>query len=112
AHHLPGEPKLAADRLDRLLLGEIGPTDLRDRLHYQHPPTGSQVPHGSHCGPAVAGVPIGCRSPRKRGPYSMRIHSQPVRTENDNGYIAPFLSTNPAAGLENWLPELVRGDLV
>jgi hypothetical protein len=23
----------------------------------------------------IPGVPIGCRSPRKRGPYSMPIHS-------------------------------------
>jgi hypothetical protein len=46
-----------------------------DRLHYQHPQTGSHVPHGSHCGPTVAGVPIGCRSPRKRSPYSMPIHT-------------------------------------
>src|SRR6185437_3957179 len=74
AHDLPRHPKLAADRLYRLLLREIGPTDLRDRLHYQHPRTGPHVPHGSHCGPAVPGVPIGCRSPQKRGPYSMPNH--------------------------------------
>jgi hypothetical protein len=74
AHDLPRYPKLAADRLDRLLLDQIGPPDLRNRLHYQHPKTGSHVCHGSHCGPAVPGVPIGCRSPRKRGPYSMPIH--------------------------------------
>ena len=29
--------QLAADRLDRLALNEIGPTDLPDRLHHQHP---------------------------------------------------------------------------
>ena len=33
-------------------------------------PPGSHLPRGSHCEPAVPGVPIGCRSPRKRGPYS------------------------------------------
>src|SRR6266581_1343048 len=75
AHDLPRYPKLAADRLDRLLLNEKRATDLCDRLHYQHPQTSSHVPHGSHCGPLVPGVPIGCRSPRKRGPYSMRIHT-------------------------------------
>src|SRR6516164_3974889 len=35
----------------------------------------SHVPHRSHCGPVIAGVPIRCRSPRKRGPYSMPIHT-------------------------------------
>src|SRR3954454_23812498 len=74
AHDFPRYPKLAADRLDRLLLGEIGPPDLRNRLHCQHPKTGSHLRHGSHCGPAVPGVPIGCRLPRKRGPYSTPIH--------------------------------------
>jgi hypothetical protein len=54
---------------------ESCPTDLRDRLHYQHPRPGPRIPHGSHCGPTVPGVPIGCRSPRKRGPYSMPIHT-------------------------------------
>src|SRR5207245_2571808 len=76
AHDPSRHPKLAANRLDRLVLGKIRPTDLRDRLHYQHPQPGPRIPHGSHCGP-VPGVPIGCRSPRKRGPYSMPIHSRP-----------------------------------
>src|SRR5437867_1673355 len=67
---------LAANRLNGFVLGEIRPTDLRDRLHYQHPRPGPRIPHGSHCGPTVPGVPIGCRSPRKRGPYSMPIHTQ------------------------------------
>ena len=62
AHDLPRHPKLAANRLDRLLLGEMRPTDLRDRLHYQHPQPGPHVPHGSHCGPA-----------RPRGPDWMPI---------------------------------------
>ena len=75
AHDLPRYPKLAADRLDRLLLGKVGPPDLCNRLHYQHPKTGSHVRYGSHCGPAVPGGPFGCRSPRKRGPYSMPIHT-------------------------------------
>jgi hypothetical protein len=33
----------------------------------------AHVPWGSHCGPAVPGVPIGCRSPPKWGPYSPSI---------------------------------------
>src|SRR6266581_2689841 len=37
AHDLPRYPKLAADRLDRLLLNEKRATDLCDRLHYQLP---------------------------------------------------------------------------
>src|SRR6202008_3111529 len=74
AHDPSRHPKLAANRLDRLPLNEKRATDLRDRLHYQHPLPGSHVPHGSHCGPTVPGVPIECRSPRKRGPYSMPIH--------------------------------------
>src|SRR4051812_24701438 len=77
AHNLPRYPELAADRLDRLLLGKVGPPDLRNRLHYQHPKTGSHVHHKSHCGPAVPRVPFGCRSPRKRGPYSTPNHTRP-----------------------------------
>src|SRR5216683_1034277 len=61
AHDPSRHPKLAANRLDRLVLGEIRPTDLRDRLHYQHPQPGPRIPHGSHCGPAVPGVLIACR---------------------------------------------------
>src|SRR5712692_7084948 len=75
AHGSARQAKLAADRLDRLLLNQICPTDLRNRLHDQHPPPGPHVPHGSHCEPAVPGVPIGCRSPPKRGPYSMPIYT-------------------------------------
>src|SRR5436189_2646220 len=71
AHDPSRYPKLAANRLNGFVLGEIRPTDLRNRLHHQHPQPGPRIPHGSHCGPAVPGVPIGCRSPRKRGPYSM-----------------------------------------
>jgi hypothetical protein len=60
--------------------GPRAPTDLRNRLHHQHPQPGPRIPHGSHCGPAVPGVPIGCRSPRKRGPYSMPIHTVPAQS--------------------------------
>src|SRR6266436_917080 len=44
AHNLPRHPKLAANRLDRLLSSEIRAPDLRDRLHYQHPQPGPHVP--------------------------------------------------------------------
>src|SRR4051795_6885943 len=40
AHHLAGETQLPADALDRLLVNEIRPADLRDRLHNQHPDLG------------------------------------------------------------------------
>src|SRR5205823_8948786 len=60
---------------------------------------------------------------RKSGHHRSPLGRQPGRTDNDNGYIAPFLSTNPAlrlcepealaaVGLENLLAEPVRGDLV
>ncbi len=85
AHHPSRYPKLAANRPDRFILGEIRPTDLCDRLHYQHPRPGPRIPHGSHCGLAVPGVPIGCRSPRKRGPYSMPIHNVWIRRAAGRG---------------------------
>jgi len=40
AHRPPRNPQLADNRLDRLPLNEIGATDLRDRLHNQHPNLG------------------------------------------------------------------------
>src|ERR1700676_715602 len=71
---LPRDPKLPADRLDRLLLNEIRPAYLRNRLHDQHPELGLHVPW-KPVWTLVPGVPIGCRLPRKRGPYSTPIHS-------------------------------------
>jgi hypothetical protein len=64
---LPRQPKLAADRLDRLLLREIGPPDLHDRLHYQHPRTGSHVPYGSHCDPPSPGARLDAGHPENGG---------------------------------------------
>src|SRR5579862_8009007 len=46
ANYFPRQAEFPADRLDRLLLNEIRPPDLRDRLHYQHP--WPHVPHGGH----------------------------------------------------------------
>src|SRR6202022_2944705 len=71
---LPRDPKLPADRLDRPLLNEIRPADLRNRLHDQHPELGLHVPW-KPVWTLIPGVPFGCRSPRKRGPYSTPIHS-------------------------------------
>ena len=75
AHDFARQAKLATDRLDRLLLKKIGAPYLRHRLHNQHPSPGPHVPHGSHCEPAVPGVPFGRRSPPKRGPYSTPIYT-------------------------------------
>ena len=41
AHHLPRQTKIPADQADRPLLNKMSPTDLRNRLHYQHPSIGS-----------------------------------------------------------------------
>ena len=67
--------KLAADRLDRLTMNKIGATDFRNRLHHQHPNLGFHDLMEATVDPCP-GVPIGCRSPRKRGPYSMPKHIQ------------------------------------
>src|SRR5215211_1223428 len=45
------------------------------RFHNQHPNLGFQEPWKPVWN-LSPGVPIGCRSPRKRGPYSMPIHRQ------------------------------------
>src|SRR5471032_2441750 len=74
-HDLPGNTEVTADRLDRLTVNEIRATDLRNRLHDQHSNLSSHE-NGSQCGPLSDGVPIGCRSPRKRGPYSMPKHTR------------------------------------
>ena len=62
AHDLARQMKLAADRLDRLLLQEIGPTYLCNRLHDQHPPLGSPGPPRE----ATVNPPLG-------GPFWMPI---------------------------------------
>ena len=71
-HDFPRHPQLAADRLDRFALLKIRPADFGDRLHNQHPDLDLRsskviVDH------VVSRVPIGRRSPRKRGPYSTPI---------------------------------------
>jgi len=35
----------------------------------------------------IPGVPIGCRSPRKRGPYSMPIHTIDGNSSNNNSLV-------------------------
>jgi hypothetical protein len=93
--------------LDRFVLGEIRPTDLRDRLHHQHPRPGPRIPHGSHYGPAVPGVPIGCRSPRKRGPYSTPLHTVGLIDSGACGNRRRGTWTSPTA-LDDLHPELHR----
>src|ERR1700688_1763952 len=78
---LPRDPKLPADRLDRPLLNEIRPADLRNRLHDQHPELGLHVPW-KPVWTLIPGVPFGCRSPRKRGPYSTPIHTRTADTDD------------------------------
>ncbi len=73
ADGLPRQSQFSADRLDRLALYEIRPPNLPNRLHNQHPCLGFQESWKSVWTPCP-GVPIGCRLPRKRGPYCMPIH--------------------------------------
>src|SRR5262245_29989289 len=54
-------------------MNKIGATDLRNRLHHQHPNLGFHDSMEATVDPCP-GVPIGCRSPRKRGPYSTPKH--------------------------------------
>ena len=73
-YDLPRYTQLPADRLDRLALSKKRATDLPNRLHDQHPNLGFQEswkPMWTLC----PGVPIGCRSPRKGGPFCMPIHT-------------------------------------
>jgi hypothetical protein len=56
-------------------LGEISPTKFSDRLHPQHLELG--LPKSRRPVRAlISGVKIGCRSPRRRGPYSTPIHTR------------------------------------
>src|SRR6185437_9519489 len=75
--HLARYAKFPADRLDRLTMNKIGATDLRNRLHHQHPNLGFHDVMEATVDPCP-GVPIGCRLPRIRGPYSMPKHIQPA----------------------------------
>jgi len=56
-------------------------------------------PTESHCGPAAPGVPIGCRSPRKRGPYSTPIHikalAERLNPKRPMCYIIQMAKTRP-----------------
>src|SRR5262245_39470558 len=87
ADHLPHDlaryAQLPADRFDRLPLSKKRPTNLRNRLHDQHPNLGFQE-SWKPLWTRYPGVPIGCRSPRKRGPFCMPIHTK--RGETINGY--------------------------
>ena len=72
---LPRQPQLSTDRLDRLAVRKIRSANLRNRFHNQHPSLGfpeSWKPVWTQ----RPGVPIGCRSPRKRGSYCTPKHTQ------------------------------------
>src|SRR4029077_7506709 len=84
ADHLARYPKLSADRLDRLTINKIGATDLRNRLHHQHPNLGFHDLVEATVDP-YPGVPIGCRLPRKWGPYSMPKHTNGPNRLNASG---------------------------
>jgi hypothetical protein len=75
-------------------LSNVNKALLLEKVREFDPFTDDNDPHGEHDfgaidflgqkfffkldyygGPLVPGVPIGCRSPRKRGPYSMPIHT-------------------------------------
>jgi hypothetical protein len=76
-------------------LYEVPATDLRDRLHDQHPEPGSRD-HGSTLGPDADGVPIGRRSPPQRGPSSTPIHRH--RGRWSVGAVASTLVVASSAG--------------
>ncbi len=72
---LSGDVQLPANLLDRLFLNKKRPANLGDRFHNQHSNLGlpkSRRPLWT----LSPGVPIGCKSPQKRGPYSMLIHTR------------------------------------
>src|SRR5437899_4456989 len=76
-HDLSRYTQVPANLLDRLVLNEKRPTNLGDRFHNQHSNLGlpkSRRPMWT----LSPGVPIGCKSPQKRGPYSMLIHTPPI----------------------------------
>ena len=74
ADHFARYAKLPADRLDGLTMNKIDATDLRNRLHHQHPHLGFHDSMEATVDPCPGG-PIGCRLPRIRSPYSMPKHS-------------------------------------
>ena len=63
----------------------------------------------------IPGGPIGCRSPRKRGPYSMPIHTEfPAEAIRQAGYHAVCRGErrwNGVAILAQWVPVVTRVDL-
>ena len=82
ANHFSRDAKIATDCLDRLLLREKRLTDFGNRFHDQHLDQGP-LKIRKPIRALVPGVPIGRRSPPKRGPYSTPIHN----------FIAEFVET-------------------
>ena len=93
---LPRYAQLTADRLDRLALFEKRAANFRNRFHDQHPNLGFQEPW-KPVWTLCAGVPIGCRSPRKGGPYSTPKHTQGC--DGLHGCSFPFQTVSPARSL-------------
>ena len=63
AHDLARKPILATDRFDRLLLNKIRASDLRDRLHHQHPRPDPHVPMGVTVDPPSGGARLDADHP-------------------------------------------------
>src|SRR2546429_6618174 len=81
-HDLPRHAQVSADLLNRLLLNEKSPANLGDCFHNQH--SNLDLPKSRRpLWTLSPGVPIGCNSPQKRGPYSMQIHRRARRTAKD-----------------------------
>src|SRR5690606_15506150 len=74
-YRLPRNPQLAADLLDRLLVLEVRPTNLRNCLHHQHPEPGSRFSR-KHDGPPVSGGPFWTPITPVRGPFCTPIHNE------------------------------------
>src|SRR5205823_14171292 len=83
-------------QFDRLALYKKCPTDLCNRFQNQHPNLGFQE-SWKPVWTLSPGVPIGCRSPRKRGPYCMPIHMFAKRLERGR-FVWP--STAPREGAD------------
>lgn len=72
-HRLPRHPRLPADLPDRLPVLKAGATDLRYRLHHQHPELRSRLPR-EHDAPPVSGGPSRTPITPARGPSCTPVH--------------------------------------
>jgi hypothetical protein len=83
AHDLPRHPKLAANRLDRLLLRQMCAPDLRYRFHHQHPEPGPMSPMEAIVDPPFPGSRSDADHPQNGVlipcPFTARSASQQFR---------------------------------